>query len=400
MLALLLVGTATALWRTSAIAATSLRTAAAPIEAPPAAAGVPRGFVEAWRAPSSATPVPVASGPAAVTADGNVVVGRDARTGIEAWSYSRDLPLCTVGQGFPGLDLGRVLALYEGPTGWCSELTTLHPESGERAATRNPDLHPGTRLLENGTFVVGTGTDLLEVMRSDLVRTLEYGAVTAPVQVGKQPRTGCTYGSTALSTGHLGVIERCPDETTDRLTLLLPDGTDGAEKPTVKYSVLLPSAGATLVALSDERAAVTLPNPARLLILDDAGLQVSLLPLGVPETDVAADPPGGIAAIEDLVSSFGQVSWWTGSETIALNGTDLAPVWTLTGALGPAVAYGGSLLVPVPDGLVEVDPVRGTVLRFLPVQRVDRRAPVRLATQGEVLLEQRGGEVVALVPTP
>ena len=120
----------------------------------------------------------------------------------------------------------------------------------------------------------------------------------------------------------------------------------------------------------------------------------------MPDADLAADPPGGVAAVEDLVDGVGQVSWWTGSETVALNGTDLAPVWTLTGTLGPAVAYGGNLLVPVPAGLAEVDPLRGTVMRTLPVERVDRTAPVRLATDGEVLLEQRGADVVALVPSP
>lgn len=398
LLVLLLVGAATVLWRTSSVAATTDRTAIAPIQPPPRAGAVPAAFTEAWRAPSAATPAPVVSGPAVVTADLSTVSGRDARTGVDAWSYTRDLPLCTVGQGFPGLELGRVLALYEGRTGWCSELTSLRPESGERAATRNPDLHPGTRLLENGTFVVGTGTDLIEVMRSDLVRTLEYGAVTTPVQVGKQPRSGCTYGSTALTVGHLGIIERCPGETTDRLTLLVPDGTKGAETPEVQYSVPLPSAGATLVALSADRAAVALPNPARLLILDSTGQEISLLTLGVPDADVAADPPGGVAPVEDLVDDVGQLSWWTGSQTLALDGTDLAPVWSLTDTLGPAVAYGRDLLVPVPAGLAQVDPVSGTVGRILPVERADRTAPVRLATRGEVLLEQRGAEVVALVP--
>jgi hypothetical protein len=396
VLALLLIGGAPVLWRTSAVVGTTSQPSATPIATPPAASGVPGGFTEAWRAPSAATPVPVVAGPAAVTADGSAVVGHDAVTGDARWSYARDLPLCTVGSGFPDADggRGRVLALYAGGTGYCSELTALHPDTGTRAATSNPDVRPGTQLLASGTFVLATGTDFLEVVRSDLVRTLEYGAVTTPVQVHRQPRPGCTYGSAAITTGRLGVIERCPGEPTDRLTVLSPDGADGAEKPQEEFSVPLPSAGAVLVALSADRAAVALPGPPRLQLLDRAGLQVGLINLDVPDADLGHDPPGGAAATTD----GDRIYWWTGSRTVALDGTDLAPLWTAEDTLGPAVPYGGGLLVPVPAGLLELDAGRGTPVRTLPVSRSDPAAPVRPATAGEVLLEQRGTELVALLP--
>ena len=257
-------------------------------------------------------------------------------------------------------------------------------------------MRTGTRLLADGSFVAATGTDYLEVWRSDLVRTLEYGAVPTPVQVGVQPREGCTYGSTALMASRLGVIERCPDEAADRITVVKPDGAE-SEKPEVQFSVLLPSTGATVVALSADRVAVALPNPARLLVLNEAGEQVALIALDVPDADVASAtaPPGGPAAV---TADDQHVYWWTGTQTVALDAADLAPVWTAPATLGPAVAYGGSLLVPVADGLAQLDRQRGTPLRTIPVQRTDRAAPVRLAAIGEVLLEQRGGEVVALRP--
>jgi|GEM_PF-1178456 len=404
LVVVLLAGTVL-LWRASAVAAVVSRPAAAPIVAPAPAVALPAAFTEAWRAASAATAVPVVAGPAVVTAEGSTVVGRDARTGAGTWSYARDLSLCTVGAGFPGVDdgNGRVLAYYEKDSRWCSELTALRPDTGERVTARNPDVRPGTRLLGNGTFVAATGTDYLEVVRSDLVKTLEYGAVTTPEQAGRQPRTGCTYGSTAITTGRIGVIERCPGEPTDRLTVLSPDGAEGADKPEEKFSVALPGPGAVLVALSPERAAVALPDPARLMVLDQAGAQVELLTLDVPGADLSADPPGGIAAVEadadPAVGGGGQVSWWTGSRTVGLDAAALTPRWTLPDALGPAVRYAGSLVVPVPDGLAEVDAVSGDVLRRLPVVRADRTAPVRLATHGEVLLEQRGPEIVALVPS-
>jgi hypothetical protein len=394
VLVVVLAAAAVTVWRTGAVAGTTAEPSDTPIAAPPQAAGFPAGFTEAWRAPSALTE-PVVAGPAVVTAAGRSVLGRDASTGAEAWSYTRDRPLCTVGAGFPAADggIGRVLALYEGGTGYCSELTALRPDTGERVAASNPDVRPGTRLVADGGFVLATGSEYLEAIRSDLVMTLEYGDVPAPAQVGRQPRPECRHASAALAAGRVGVVERCPGEPTDRLTVVAADGEDGAETPQVEFSVALPAAGATLVAVSAERAAVALPNPPRLQLLDAAGQQVDLLPLDVPASDLT----GGAAAVE---SGAEAVYWWTGTRTIALDGTDLVPLWTVDGTLGPALRYGGSLLVPVPAGLGELDEARGTVRRTLPVARDDPTAAVRLGAVGEVLLEQRGAELVALRPTP
>ena len=211
-LAVLVVGAAVVLWTTSDAAHTASRPAVEPVVAPPPATQLPVAVTEAWRAPSGATVAPVVAGPAVVTADGGRVVGRDARSGEERWSYERDRPLCTVAAGFPRADdgQGRVLALYTEGSDWCSELTALRPDTGARAGASNPDVRPGTRLLASDSSVVATGADYLEVMRSDLVKTLEYGAVPSPVQVGRQPRPGCTHASTAIGAGRLGLVERCP----------------------------------------------------------------------------------------------------------------------------------------------------------------------------------------------
>jgi hypothetical protein len=394
VLAVLVLGTVVVLWRTSPEVATDSEPAAAPIQAPPPAAGAPAAFTEAWRAASDRTDAPIVAGPAVVTANGSRVSGRDPATGAEAWSYTRDLPLCTAAAAFPGVDdgVGRVLALYEGPAGWCSELTALRPDTGARAGASNPDVRPGTRLLAGASSVVATGSSYLEVMRRDLVRTLEYGAFPTPVQPGRQPRPDCTYGSVALTTDRLGVIERCPGEATDRLTLLSSD-PESADQPEVQFSVALPAAGAVLVAVSAERAAVAVPGPPRLLLYDAAGQEAGEVPLTVPATDLA-DPPGGVAAV---TSDGDREYWWTGSQTIALDARDLAPLWTLPGALGPAVAYGGAVLVPVQGGLTVLDGATATPQRTIPVDRPP--GPVRLAAAGDVLLEQRGPEVVALRPS-
>jgi hypothetical protein len=394
-LAVVLIGVTVVLWTTSDIARTSSRPATEPIVAPPAAAGVPTAVTEAWRAPSGATVTPVVAGPAVVTGDGDLVVGRDALTGEERWSYERDRPLCTVAAGFPRADdgRGRVLALYAENSEWCSELTALRPDTGARAAASNPDVRPGTRLVAADSSVVATGAGYLEVMRSDLVKTLEYGAVPFPVQVGQQPRPDCRHASTVIGSDRLGLVERCPGEGSDRLTLVATDGEKGAEEPEVDFSVLLPGTGTVVVAVSAERVAVALPGPPRLLVYDHAGQLMGEHPLDVPDSDLI-DPPGGVPA---TTAREQRVTWWTGSRTVALDGRELTPQWTVPDALGPAVPYADGLLVPVPGGLRVLDPAGGTETRTIPVDRPP--GPVRLATLGEMLLEQRGAEVVALRPS-
>ncbi len=397
VLVVLLAVAALVVWRTSPEVATVDTPDTTPLAAPSPPGDVPANFVEAWRAPSGATRAPVVAGPAVVTGNGGTVSGHDAETGAIAWSYTRDLTLCTIGAGFSGSDDGdgHALALYATRTGWCSELTALHPSSGKRADASNPDMRPGVQLLADGSYVTATGTDYLEVWRSDLVRTLEYGDVPTPVQPGKQPRPNCTYGSTAVSSDRIGVIERCPAAPADRLTVLTPDGAKGADTPDVQFSVELPATGAVLVALAGDREAVAVPGPPRLIVLDRAGLQVTQVPLDVPDAALSTAPAGAPATVTTDGSRF---YWWVGGTTVALDASTLTPAWTLRDTLGPPVAYGTGLLAPVRAGLADLDPARGTVLRTLPVTRTDPAAPVRLAAAGEVLLEQRGTEVVALHP--
>jgi hypothetical protein len=382
------------MWATAPHTNTVSTPAAAPVAAPPDAAAVPAGFAEAWRARSGASPVPVVSGPVVVTGDGDTVDGRDGATGTVAWSYRRDVPLCAVAAGFPDRDDGRALALYRNGD-WCSEMTSLHPDTGTRDRQRNLDVHLGTRLLEGGSLVTATGPTYLEVFRSDLVRTVEYGDVPTPRQVGRQPRPNCESTGFAATAGRVAVLQRCPDEQTERLTVLVPDGAE-ADKPQEEFSVLLPSNGATLVAASEDRVAVALPDPPRLELLDRSGAQVGMVGLDVPDGDLARPPADGVAA----VSGNGDlVRWWTGSKTVALDELDLTPVWTLPDTLGPGTDYAGRLLVPVPAGLALVDGATGEVDRTLAVARADDHAPVASAVLGDMLLEQRGPDLVALRPS-
>lgn len=389
---------ATALWRISDARHATLATAAggAPGKTTSAAGSglLPTTLTEAWRAPSPATPFPLAADGTAVTGAGGVVAGRDLRSGAVRWSYQRDRPLCTVAAAFH-----QVVAVYQ-RSETCSEVTTLGWVDGRRGPQRTGPVEAPTRLAAAGNLVAATGRHYLEVWRSDLVRTLAYGRLPTPVQPATQPRPDCTHDSMALSYGSLGggklggdklaVVEHCPGEHV-RLTVQRSDPKE-ADHPEVIFSTLLSGEQAQVIALSGERVAVALPDPARLAVLDGRGKEIAEYPLTVPNADLRF-PPGALA---DVTETPTEIYWFTGSATVALDTGDLRPRWTRAGSMGTGSEVAGRLLLPVPGALAVLDTTTGQQLRALPVDRGDYRGPVGTAGSGDVVLEQRGDTLVAL----
>ncbi|MGA9871972.1 MAG: hypothetical protein WBQ44_12620, partial [Rhodococcus sp. (in: high G+C Gram-positive bacteria)] len=56
----------------------------------------------------------------------------------------------------------------------------------------------------------------------------------------------------------------------------------------------------------------------------------------------------------------------------------------------------GRLLVPVTGGLAVTDPATGNIERTIPVDRGSYTGPVRTTVMGDVVVEQRGDQLVAL----
>jgi len=391
MLAVTVLTAAAALWWTSDARRTTLTTAAGP--APGTAAGsgsLPTALTEAWRAPSLPTPVPPAADGTAVTAAAGVVAGRDLHTGAVRWSYRRDRPLCTVAAAFQ-----HVVAVYQ-RSETCSEVTALGWVDGRRGPQRTGPVEAPTRLVAAGNQVAATGRRYLEVWRSDLVRTLAYGRLPTPVQPATQPRPDCGHDSMALSNpklggGKLAVVEQCPGERV-RLTVQRSDPKE-PDHPEVTFSTLLPGQQAQVIAMSGERVAVALPDPARLAVLDGQGKEVAEYPLTVPDTDLRGSPPGGLA---DVTETPTEIYWFTGSSTVALDIADLRPRWTRARSLGTGSEVAGRLLLPVPGALAVLDTTTGAQLGALPVDRGGYRGPVDTASSGGVVLEQRGDTLIAL----
>jgi hypothetical protein len=385
-------------WAFSDARATTSVTGPSSWEQLPEVVALPPSLAEVWRAKSGASQSPVVVQTAAketgeekpstvVTGDGGEVNGRDPLTGDVRWTYKRDLPLCVVSTAW-----GRAMALYSKGTN-CSELTSLDGITGERRAQRNGDAEPGTALLNEGSHLITTGSKFVEVYRrDDLVRSLEYGGLRAIVNPNKQPRVGCTYGSVAVTSGRFAMIERCPDDATDRISVIKPN-PEKSDDPKVFASVVTGGKNAQVVAVTEKLVAVAMPNPSRLVVFDaESGSVVTEVPIDVPAADFT-DPPNHVSR---GFTTRTNIFWFSGSRTIALSHDTLTPLWTAEGTLGAGTTLAGRAVIPVKDGLRVYEQATGEVVGTIRVNRGDHTGPVQLATAGPVVLEQRGETLVAL----
>jgi hypothetical protein len=109
--------------------------------------------------------------------------------------------------------------------------------------------------------------------------------------------------------------------------------------------------------------------------------------------DMAGDPPGKVVPV---VTGPSGTYWWTGSSTVALSTTNLAPEFTVPNTLGPGVLFAGKYLVPAQDKLLVLNQATGTSVGEIGVDRHGYRGAVQMATLGSVVFEQRGGTLAAL----
>lgn len=376
------------IWAKSDIRHTVSKPASYTPHAPDGPRVIPGTLHEAWHAASAATPVPVVISPTVVTGDSGKVLGRDPLTGAVHWRYQRNLALCTVSSAW-----SRVIALYRKSTN-CSEVSSLDAGTGALGPQRNGNARLDSRLVGDGTYLTTTGSTLLNTWRSDLVQTMEYGTVPDFNNSGRQPRPGCQYGSVAAGGGRIAVIERCPTDPSDRLTVYRATAKD-SDTPSVVYSTVLPSTRARLVGITDSQVAVALPDPSRLVVygVDDAE-QPRDYPLDLPVSAFSGDPAGKVVP---TTKADGTTYWWTGSSTLALSEQNgLRPLWTIKDTLGPGTVFAGLLLLPVADGIAVIDPASGARVSTIPVDRHGYLGEIEMASLGPVILEQRGATLFAL----
>ncbi|MEU6190416.1 hypothetical protein [Nocardia sp. NPDC047038] len=389
-IAVLVVIAAAVVWVRGDAHGTESVTASSTVPTPVAADQLPTALREVWHAPDRAITRALVSGGVAVTGDDDTVTGRDPRTGDQLWKYRRDLPLCGVEGQY-----GMVIAVYRDERG-CSQATMLAGDSGARRTARSSYMDREVRLSTDGTYLLAQGPQRLEMWRSDLVRTVEYGFVDAPVNVRTQPRKGCTLLSSGSSPSRLAVLERCPTDPAERLTVLNPAPKDNTVPEEFGSHVLTgpgsDSTEARVLAVSDNRIVLYFPAatgaepvPPRLAVYDGNGNAVVVHQLSAPLSQTATTTRIGSAYLV-----------FTGNSVIALNGSTFDPLWTAGGALGSPALMAGKLLLPTTGALAVLDPATGTETGRIPVDRPGYTGnPISLTVIGSTVLELRDGELHA-----
>lgn len=374
-------------WWVSDARATISRPAANPVPALGAAKVVPSALRQLWTAPSPKTTAPLVVAGSVVTGDGHTVQGRDPASGSPVWSYARtNLELCGVSWVYQ-----YAVAVYPDRRG-CGQVSTIDAKTGQRGPARTAYADPEVRLSSDGTAVLSAGDSRLELWRSDMVRMLSYGSLDAKIKPGTPASPLCRLVSAAASSTAVSVLESCPKQEDLRLTLLRP--ADDEDTPELKYvtqSGVSADSGAQVVAVSDTTTAVYVPTPKPVVnIVDETGATIASTPLPKPATPNATMNRAG-----DLFT------WWTGDSVMVFSAKGLQYKYTVSPAganipLGPATVMAGKLLVPVTGGYDVFDADSGKGDRHIPVPRPPSSDPVVPAVAGSTVVEQRGGELVAL----
>lgn len=418
----------------------------------------PSSLTQKWAAATDSAYGAVASPYGVViTADPHTVTAHDWATGAVRWSYRRaNRTLCTIGSGDvdtrpfdPKKGFGadgandkvRGIPSVFAENGFCSQINTFDPVTGARSFTRTSPTGLGGQLTFGGPYAAWMDPGLVEIWRSDLYRTAQYGELPNPTQPSRQ-HLGCRFTDLAVADTQYATVEHCAANGPHaRIALNFTD------PPTVnkawdvftlhpRMDVDTGSDTARIVGITADRVAVLVSSPAPAVVLyDAAGTVISRTPVNIPAAEiVAADKSGRITpANSDTTSrrsligthliSVSQSATDTAQPATAIPTTTPASStppsstgdrpqvsvqtlrvdWVATKALGLPAVVGGSLLMPVPGGLSVFDASTGPTAgdsaapaKTIAVNRNDYTGRVDASAIGTIVIETRGDQVIAL----
>lgn len=355
-----------------------------PGDAPEAAplTEVPTGLTAAFTLPDGQLPgqhLPITVADLVITTQDGAVTAHDP-AGDEVWRYERDREICTVGTAWR-----KVVVTFRNNAG-CGDVVAISAETGQYDSTRSAPAPDDVALLNSNDRVGTVAPERLELWRSDLVRTVEYGEVEAEQEPDNQPHADCRITSALTRTELLATTEACPDGTYLRFQDTTPEDS---RTPQISQEVAVP-AESRLVAIGQEAAAVYAPTPAPEIVSYD--LSGSVVTTSAVEASSDYRP-----ATADLPH---HMSWFDGQRLYLFGPTRLQVDHVFEDAVGTGVAVGEQLLYPTAAGIAVVDGESGEQLRLLPVDRGSYSGEVSLAVAGETIVEKRGGDLVGLTQTP
>ncbi|WP_291314649.1 hypothetical protein [Corynebacterium sp. UBA2622] len=327
-------------------------------------------------------------GPRPIVADRLIITYADhtltATTpeGETAWTYSRDSDLCSLAQAW-----GKVVADYRGPAG-CGDVVALTALTGQYAGTRSAVAPEQVAGISSNDKIGYVSTSRVELWRSDLVRTVEYGAVEAPQEAGMQPNR-CSLTSALTRTELLAITEKCGDGTFLRLQDATPEDS---RKPEIHSSVALPE-GAYLVAVGQGAAAVYDPATSRVTSYKKDGSELASTAVAQLSGGATVDGTLHVLPTADLPH---HMMFYGGGHLLTFDPSTLAVTGTFDGARGTGAAVGDRLIFATDTGLAVANADNNATEQIIPVDRGGYRGEVYVDSAGAGVVEKRGSEVIYL----
>lgn len=305
--------------------------------------------------------------------------------GEAAWTYQRPNELCLLTQAWD-----KVVAVYRDNAG-CGDVVTIDALTGQYAGTRSAIAPELITKVGSNDRVGYASANRVELWRSDMVRTVEYGFVEAPQEPDMQPES-CTITSALTRSDLLASTEVCSDYPQLRFQDTTPEDS---REPEMYESVEIP-AEAYLVGISSDAAAIYDPTTSEVRSYDKDGnpLAVSAVPqLPEPET---VDQLMNITDTADLPH---HMTYHQGNYLLLMDPATLEVTGAFQGALGTGFPAGDRLLYAAPGGIAVVDWEKNAVDEILPVDRGGYAGPIHIDAAGTAIVEKRGDEIVVLRTT-
>lgn len=353
-------------------------------------ADVPSSLTTAYSLPNKLVPGQYR----AISAHG-LIISHDGDTliatkgdGSTAWTYTRrDADLCSLSTAW-----GKVVASYRTGVG-CGDTVAIDAATGEYGSTRSAVNSEEVVPVQSNDRVGTVSTGRIDLWRSDLVRTVEYGDVEAKQEAQKQPHEECTISSALTRTENLALTESCPDESHTTWLRFQATTPEDSREPEMDADVSLEGDGARLIAVGQDAAAVYVPGPKpHIESYNNQGEKLSSTPVK-PSTALDSRTSPFSPAVADLPH---HMTWFDGQRLYLLTPSDLRVDHVVDGAIGTPISVAGHMLMPTSQGIAVVDWSTGKVLREIDVDRSDYRGPVHLTLAGETIVETRGDTIVGL----
>lgn len=357
---------------------------------PEVLSAIPSALTKSFSLPNALVPGQaraVSSKGLVVTHKGDTLTATNA-AGDAVWTYQRrDADLCSLSTAW-----NKVVASYRTGVG-CGDVVAVDAATGEYSDTRSARSSDEVVPISSNDRVGTVSTERIELWRSDLVRTVEYGDVDAKQEPNMQPHEDCAISSALTRTESLAVTESCPDSPNSTWLRIQKATPEDSRKPEITKDIEINDPGARLVAFGQEAAAVYLPGGSpRIVSYNFNGEQLSTT--DVERSQAITDSASPFApAVADLPH---HMTWFDGERLYLFTPTKLKVNHVLDNALGTGIALDERLLVPTEEGIDVVNWSSGQTERTIPVDRDGYTGPVSLTLAGTVIIEQRGDTAVAL----